>query len=253
MPPSGARGALTTSRSTKRGNDKRTIAITQSTSIDTACEATTDLRPIKRRKLVPPPKSESTVPQIVPLAHVYDPSLLPPKLSFSLPTAIAHLSAHDSRFRLLFRHLSCTPFQPPYAAIDPFKTLVTSIIGQQVSWMAARAINKRFRALFGYKDEDGFPSPVEVAMGEVLVLKGAGLSTRKAEYGESRLEKSPKQAQEYVVIELARHFLDGRLSTELLRDGTDEEICKALIAVRGIGQVGHLWDSSRHVHRDDSR
>jgi hypothetical protein len=41
------------------------------------------------------------------------------------------------------------------------------------------------------------------------------------------------------VIELARHFLDGRLSTELLSNGTNEEISKALIAVRGIGQVSH--------------
>lgn len=84
----------------------------------------------------------------------------------------------------MFKHLSIRPFQPPYTAIDPFKTLVTSIIGQQVSWMAAKAINKRFKALFGFDDEEGFPGPGEVAKGEVLVFKGAGLSTRKAEYGE---------------------------------------------------------------------
>jgi len=39
------------------------------------------------------------------------------------------------------------------------------------------------------------------------------------------------------VKSLAEHFLSGELSTELLRNGTDEEITKALIAVRGIGQV----------------
>ena len=38
------------------------------------------------------------------------------------------------------------------------------------------------------------------------------------------------------VISLAEHFLSGALSTELLRDGTDEEISAALIAVRGIGR-----------------
>jgi len=85
----------------------------------------------------------------------------------------------------MFHHLSCRPFQPPYTAVDPYKTLVTSIIGQQVSWMAAKAINKRFRALFGFEDLNGFPSPEHVAKAEVLVLKGAGLSTRKAEYGGS--------------------------------------------------------------------
>ena len=40
-----------------------------------------------------------------------------------------------------------------------------------------------------------------------------------------------------LVKSLAEHFLSGELSTELLRNGTDEEITKALIAVRGIGQV----------------
>jgi DNA-3-methyladenine glycosylase II len=53
--------------------------------------------------------------------------------------------------------------------------------------MAARAINNRFRGLFGYsaEDEEGFPSPADVAQKDVLVLKSAGLSLRKAEYGES--------------------------------------------------------------------
>jgi DNA-3-methyladenine glycosylase II len=52
--------------------------------------------------------------------------------------------------------------------------------------MAARAINNRFRGLFGYKedDEEGFPSPADVVKKDVLVLKSAGLSMRKAEYGE---------------------------------------------------------------------
>ncbi|EIW70463.1 hypothetical protein TREMEDRAFT_71310 [Tremella mesenterica DSM 1558] len=148
------------------------------------------------------------------------PSLLAPTLPFSLQDAITHLSLADPRFGNMFQHLPCKPYIPPYTAIDPFRTLVTSIIGQQVSWMAARAINGRFRALFGYEDENGFPSPAQVAATEVQTLKGVGLSTRKAEY----------------VISLAEHFLSGQLSTELLRDGSDDQIAKALIAVRGIGQ-----------------
>jgi len=47
------------------------------------------------------------------------------------------------------------------------------------------------------------------------------------------------RAKLIAVVSLAEHFVDGRLSTELLRDGTDEEVSKALIAVRGIGQVSH--------------
>jgi DNA-3-methyladenine glycosylase II len=107
----------------------------------------------------------------------------------------------------------------------------------QVSWMAARAINNRFRGLFGYKedDEEGFPSPADVYQKDVLVLKSAGLSMRKAEYGE--LPQRHRQLADNQVKSLAEHFLSGKLSTELLRHGTDEEITKALIAVRGIGQV----------------
>lgn len=101
----------------------------------------------------------------------------------------------------MFAHVPIKPFAPPLEAIDPFRTLVTSIIGQQVSWMAARAINARFRGLFGYGDgtvvksesgesgvnvevDEGYPSPEEVAGREVLELKSVGLSLRKAEYGE---------------------------------------------------------------------
>lgn len=50
-----------------------------------------------------------------------------------------------------------------------------------------------------------------------------------------------------IVKSLAEHFLSGQLSTELLRDGTDEEITKALIAVRGIGQVRISRPSVTHT------
>jgi len=70
---------------------------------------------------------------------------------------------------------------------------------------------------------------------DVLVLKSAGLSMRKAEYGEFRTDGIG--LVNGLVKSLAEHFLSGELSTELLRNGTDEEITKALVAVRGIGQV----------------
>jgi len=165
----------------------------------------------------------------------YTPILLPPTLSFLLPDAVSHLTGHDPRFGHFFEHIPIKPFQPPLEAIDPFKTLVTSIIGQQVSWMAARAINKRFKELFGYMGDDEYPSPREVAGEDVLKLKSVGLSMRKAEYG--RWCRLSERTMLTIVVSLAEHFVDGRLSTELLRDGTDEEVSKALIAVRGVGQV----------------
>lgn len=97
-----------------------------------------------------------------------------------------HLCQSDPRFKGLFEAMKCRPFVEPFEALDPYRTLTTSIVGQQVStrvdlggdmltkqvsWMAARAINNRFRGLFGYKDDDeeGFPTPAEVYQKDVLV------------------------------------------------------------------------------------
>jgi hypothetical protein len=145
-------------------------------------EPTAKKRRTKQDAALHPPEP-TTCSQIIVETHPYTPSLLPLTPTISLSHAQTHLEAFDPRFKKLFGAMPCRPFVEPYQAVDPFKTLATSIIGQQVSWMAARAINNRFRALFGYTDEDSFPSPQEVTQKDVLVLKSAGLSLRKAEYG----------------------------------------------------------------------
>jgi len=152
-----------------------------STSLAEAIKSPVNLR--KRRKLTPPPTPPSLPPARPSPFH--DPIPIPSNLNVCSDAAVDHLSSHDPRFRMMYEHLACRPFQPPFTAINPFKTLVTSIIGQQVSWMAARAINNKFRKVFGFEDDDGFPGPAEVSGKEVPELKGAGLSTRKAEYGTS--------------------------------------------------------------------
>ncbi|WVO15972.1 hypothetical protein L204_103637 [Cryptococcus depauperatus] len=159
---------------------KPTIRLAKRDQLDSKTKKTT-IEPISAGTISASLK-ETIIPTSIPS--------LPPILSFDLSAAYAHLSALDPRFSMLFKHLPCRPFVN-LESIDPFRTLVTSIIGQQVSWMAARAINSRFRA-FG----------------------------RKAEY----------------VLSLAEHFTTGLLSADLFTNGTDEEIAKSLIAVRGIGQ-----------------
>jgi len=153
----------------------------------------------KEPKAVPPPRPPIDLSQV----H-YKPSILPVEPKFSVQAAMDHLIQFDPRFKGLFNAMKCRPFVEPFEALDPYRTLTTSIVGQQVSlynllwkskltkqvsWMAARAINNRFRGLFGYKedDEEGFPSPADVYKKDVLVLKSAGLSMRKAEYGEFRI------------------------------------------------------------------
>lgn len=75
--------------------------------------------------------------------------VIPGTLSFSYSKAKAHLSAIDPRFKLIFETVPCRPFEPDHLeSVDPFRSLCTSIIGQQVSWLAARSINHKFRRLF---------------------------------------------------------------------------------------------------------
>lgn len=65
-----------------------------------------------------------------------------------------------------------------------------------------------------------FPTPYQVANTDIVTLKSAGLSTRKAEY----------------VKDLAARFADERLSTEKLLAADDESLAEMLIEVRGIGR-----------------
>lgn len=113
-----------------------------------------------------------------------------PPPAVHLPSALAHLSAADPRFARLAERVPCRPFLGADGhKDDPFRSLVTSIVGQQVSWLAARSITKRFIEHFcGPVDGDErsdwpFPSAEQVAASNIPDLKGVGFSTRKAEYG----------------------------------------------------------------------
>lgn len=93
----------------------------------------------KRRKVQPQIKEEPLVDlvQHPTVRHNgpshYRPSTLPVEPKFSVQAAMDHLMAFDPRFRGLFNAMKCRPFVEPFQAVDPFRTLATSIIGQQVS------------------------------------------------------------------------------------------------------------------------
>lgn len=161
----------------------------------------------------------------------YDPVMIPAVLSFSFDEAKNHLIKSDNRFATIFAGLPCRPYEH-LEPVDPFQTLVTSILGQQISWLAAKSIRHRFLRLFDTSLPEKapltheapiqytFPSPGRIASLDVAILKTAGLSTRKAEY----------------VLDLAARFADGRLSTKKLANANDEELTEMLTAVRGIGK-----------------
>ncbi|KAL2812825.1 DNA glycosylase [Aspergillus granulosus] len=155
-----------------------------------------------------------------------------------LEQATAHLIATDPRLEPLIKAHRCALFTPEGLAerIDPFQSLVSTIIGQQVSGAAARSIKEKFVALLyglnhadgngsngtavGGRDEDYFPTPEEIGRCDIATLRTAGLSQRKAEY----------------IQGLAEKFASGELSARMLLDASDEELLEKLTAVRGLGR-----------------
>ena len=99
---------------------------------------------------------------------------------------------------------------------DAYGALLRSIVGQQVSTKAARAIYLRVLDLFGGTT----PSPARLLEASEEELRGAGLSGRKVEY----------------VRDLASHVLDGELELDRIEKLPDEEAIAEISAVRGLGR-----------------
>jgi len=169
-----------------------------------------------------PPGAESASPSKTGLPH---PTATTGNL---LEKAVAHLITVEPRLQPFVEKHPCPLFSPGGLAeeINPFQSLVSSIISQQVSGAAAKSIKSKFIALFNTSEPDEelrttrFPIPSEVAKCDIPTLRTAGLSQRKAEY----------------VQGLAEKFSVGELSTEMLLKASDEEILEKLTAVRGLGK-----------------
>jgi DNA-3-methyladenine glycosylase II len=99
---------------------------------------------------------------------------------------------------------------------DHYGALVRSIIGQQLSTRAARAIYQRLVDRFGGRT----PTPEEVLADDPEALRtAAGLSHAKVKYLRS----------------LAEHVVDGSLELERLDQLSDDEVIAELVAVKGLG------------------
>jgi DNA-3-methyladenine glycosylase II len=99
---------------------------------------------------------------------------------------------------------------------DHYGALVRSIVGQQLSTRAARAIYGRLIDRFGGRP----PTPEEVLADDPDELRAAaGLSHAKVRYLRS----------------LAEHVVDASLELDRLDQLSDDEVTSELIAVRGIG------------------
>ena len=99
---------------------------------------------------------------------------------------------------------------------DPFSVLIYSIIGQQISGFAARAIAGRLQERFAGR----MPSPAELLATDPAALKSVGLSQRKVEYVQS----------------LAEHVISGGLQIEHLDKLSDDEVREQITSSRGLGR-----------------
>jgi DNA-3-methyladenine glycosylase II len=115
---------------------------------------------------------------------------------------------------------------------DHYGALVRSIVGQQLSTSAARAIYTRLTDRYGGRT----PTPVEVLEDDAEELRAAaGLSRAKVGFLRS----------------LAEHVIDGSLELERLDGLPDDEVIAELVAVKGLG----VWTSHMflmfHLERPD--
>jgi DNA-3-methyladenine glycosylase II len=114
---------------------------------------------------------------------------------------------------------------------DAYGALLRTVIAQQVSSKAARAIHGRVMEAFGGRT----PSPAEIHAADESVLRGAGLSGRKVEY----------------IRDLARHIETGELELDRLDELSDEEVIAEIVAIRGFGRWSAEMFLIFHLERPD--
>ena len=130
-----------------------------------------------------------------------------------MDTALQHLATNDP---VMARLIASYPAPALQKHENYYHELVDSIIGQQLSVSAARAIEGRFKALF----DDQFPSPEQILTVDVETLRGVGFSRPKARY----------------VQDLAQNIIDGEVRFDTIDALTNDEIIVELTKVKGIGE-----------------
>jgi DNA-3-methyladenine glycosylase II len=149
----------------------------------------------------------------------YDGSIAALKTSTRRDRALAALKASDRKLARLIEAtepVDAKAWRRARPLGDPFSVLVYSIIGQQISGFAARAIAGRLQERFGGR----MPTPAELLALDPVDLKSVGLSRMKVEYLRS----------------LAEHIISGELHIDHLDKLSDDEIRTQITATRGLGR-----------------
>ena len=126
----------------------------------------------------------------------------------------------------------------PFRPSGLFEMLVTAIIEQQISLVAAYRIRERLVARFGdeAEGEPVFPAPETLATAPLEHLTACGLSGRKAEY----------------TVGVAGQIVDGSLDLERLEVASNEEVKERLVALRGFGNWSADYVLIRGLARPDA-
>lgn len=99
---------------------------------------------------------------------------------------------------------------------DPYRYLVRSVLYQQITGAAGRAIEKRLHAAFGGR----VPMPARLRIAETETLRSAGLSRQKID------------SIRAIATAFDERTLDGRKLARL----PDEAVVDAVTQVRGVGE-----------------
>jgi DNA-3-methyladenine glycosylase II len=130
-----------------------------------------------------------------------------------LEQAVEHLSERDPRLSALIARIGPCLLRPGPGG---FPTLARSMIGQQLSVAAARAIHRRVCDLTG---EDEVLAE-RLAVIEDEALRSAGPSRQKIGY----------------LRDLTNQVLEGTFVFAALEGMTDEQVISALTEIRGVGR-----------------
>jgi DNA-3-methyladenine glycosylase II len=148
--------------------------------------------------------------------------------------AVAHLRRADPVLKAVIDRVGPEPVNRRLAErpAEHYGALVRSIVGQQLSTKAARAIYLRLTDRFGGRP----PTPAEVLAEDPEELRAAaGLSRAKVAFLRS----------------LAEHVIDGSLELERLDELSDDAVIAELVAVKGLG----VWTAHMflifHLERPD--
>jgi DNA-3-methyladenine glycosylase II len=114
---------------------------------------------------------------------------------------------------------------------DAYGALLRSIVGQQLSTKAARAIFERLTALF----DDRTPTPRELLDTDPEKLREVGLSRAKVAY----------------LRDLAERVEDGELDLGRIAELPDEEVAAELTQVKGLGPWSVQMFLIFHLGRPD--